>query len=405
MVKTKGTRTTRTRRTRVAGDDAAVEAAAVPLAVTALPAAEQRKLAALLEELGDAIEDLIRTGLTSATDATRQKLDASFKEASRMKLLRLGASLRYANEEVGRYLEHAETFSAKRLVFFAHRAWLLARGIALGLAERNDAVLARLLMQSTREPVPVKSIEVVTLGVYTRSVQAACTFDFRLRIVKADDKALVGRALVLGLVFGRKSTEVSAEAFLHLPQPQKYHPKIFTEPKVLTVTASAIVPDDRGGGRLMLGPKATVTQGKALKSWKPYAAWTMDPLLARVQAHVVTPLDLAVELQDEVVLTDWTCEEDRARATAERRVFTVHAGGLAFDAQIPAGAEGKALAARFEDLASAKTRAPLYGLVHYEHGRLVLTPLATLDDDDGPTHLMLSNEKINLSALLGNLNL
>jgi hypothetical protein len=386
------------------GDRAAVAAPAAPLAITTLPAAEQKKLVALLDELAFAIEDLVRTGLTSATDATRQKLDVSFKEASRMKLLRLGASLRYVNEEVGRFLAHADSFSAKRLVFFAHRSWLLARGIGLALRERNDLVLARLLMQSARAPVPVKSIAVVTLGVYTRSVQTACTFDFRLRVVKADDPTLVGRALVLGLVFGRKSTEVTAEAFLHLPQPQQFEPIVFTEPRVVTITASAIALDERGGGRLLLGPKATVTLGKAHKQWAPLLAFAMEPLLARIRAQPITPLDLPVEVQDEVVLRDWTCAEDLARATVERRVFTVHAHGLAFDAVIPADGSGAPLAARFEACATAAANPPLYGLVHYEHGRLVLSPLATVADD-GPTHLMLSGEKLDLTKLLGTLQL
>ena len=364
----------------------------------AIPPGEEKKLLALLDELAKAIEDLVRTGLTSATEATRQKLDVSFKEASRMKLLRLGASLRYVNEEVGRFLAHSDAFASKRFVFFAHRAWLLAKGIGEGLREKNDRVLEKLLMTGSKEPAVVKSIEVVTLGVLSRTMQNACTFDFRLRVTKADDQSWVGRSLVLGLVFGRKSTEIAAEAFLHLPQPQKYHPKVFTEAPALTVTASAILWDDRGGGRLMLGPKATVTQGKALKTWEPFRAFTLAPLLDHVKGHVPSPLDLAVELQEEVLLEDWTCEA----ATGRENVFFVHWRGLVLDAIVTPGV----LQAHFEGFAkSKKPNPPLFGLVHYELGRLVLTPLSVVDDDDGPKHLMLTNEKINLTALLGSLQL
>ena len=79
------------------------------------------------------------------------------------------------------------------------------------------------------------------------------------------------------------------------------------------------------------------------------------------------------------------------------------------DAMVPTGADGKTLAGHLELHAKRKPDpkkppAPLYGLVHYELGRLVLTPLATLSAD-GPLHLTLSNEKINLSALLGSLQL
>lgn len=384
------------------------EPAVTSSAIGELPAGEQKKLAALLEELARAIEDLVRTGLTSATEATRQKLDVSFKEASRMKLLRLGATLRYVNEEVGRFLAHSDAFSARRFVFFTHRAWLLARGLGEALQERNDRVLVRLSGTGARDPQPVRSIDVVTLGVASRTVQNNCSFEFRLRVVKADDPALVGRSLVFGLVFGRKSADISAEAFLHLPQPQKYNPKVFTERHVLTVTGAAIVFDERGGGRLLLGPKATVTQGKPPADWEVYRGWQIGPALARAQGHAPSPLDLPNELQEEVVIADWLCAEDKARATAERRVFTVSAPGLELDAQVPTGADGKALAGHLEAharrKAGGKTPMPLYGLVHYELGRLVLTPLATLAPD-GPLHLTLSNEKINLSALLGSLQL
>lgn len=388
---------------------AVAPAAAASSELTGLLAPEQKKLAALLEELARAIEDLVRTGLTSATEATRQKLDVSFKEASRMKLLRLGATLRYVNEEVARFLAHSEAFSAKRFVFFTHRAWLLARGLAEALAAKNDRVLARLSGTGARDPLPVRSIDVVTLGVLARTVQNTCTFEFRLRVVKAEDPALVGRSLVFGLVFGRKSADITAEAFLHLPQPQKYHPKILSERMVLTVTGAAIALDERGGGRLLLGPKGTVTQQGKLAGWEPYLEWPMGPALARARAQVPSPLDLPNELQEEVVLADWSCKEDKARATPERRIFAVTAAGLELDAVVSTGSDGKTLAGHLEAHAKRKPNAtkppaPLYGLVHYELGRLVLTPLATLGPD-GPLHLMLSNEKINLTALLGSLQL
>lgn len=391
-------------------DDPPAAPVAVLSAITSLPAAEQKKLAGLLDDLARAIEDLIRTGLTSATQATRDKLDVSFKEASRMKLLRLGTTLRYVNEEVGRFLADSQDFSARRFVFFTHRAWLLARGLAEALKERNDRVLIRLSGASARDPIPVRSLDLITLGVFARSVQSTCTFDFRLRVLAADDPALVGRSLIFGLVFGRKSLDIAAEAFLHLPQPQKYLPKLFTERKIVTVTGAAIVPDERGGGRLLIGPRGAATQqAHAPGTWEPYLAWDIHAALARAQTHLPSPLDLPNELQEEVFLTDWTCHEDPARATPERRVFIVTSLGLEFDAIVATGAEGKTLATHFNLFAKrppnpSKPPAPLYGLVHYELGRLVLTPLATISSD-GPLHLMLSTAKINLTALLGSLQL
>ena len=387
---------------------------AAPLAVVSaiahLPPAEAKKLADLLDDLARAIEDLLRTGLTSATQATRDKLDVSFKEASRMKLLRLGTTLRYVNEEVGRFLARSDDFSARRFLFFTHRAWLLARGLAGALKENNDLLLARLSGAGGRPPTPVSSLHLVTLGVFARAVQSTCAFDFRLRVLAADDPALIGKTLVFGLVFGRKSMDIPAAAFLHLPQPQKYLPKLLAEPRIFTVTGAAIAPDERGGGRLLLGPRGTVTQQAAAPTtWEPYLTWDIHAALARAQAHLPSPLDLPNELQEEVCLRDWTCHEQPARATPERRVFLVTCAALELDVFIPTGGDGQPLAAHFDRFAKRKPDAnappaPLYGLVHYELGRLVLTPLATFSSD-GPNHLTLSTDKINLKALLRSLEM
>ncbi|HEY0136413.1 MAG TPA: hypothetical protein VGB85_20155, partial [Nannocystis sp.] len=155
----------------------------------------------------------------------------------------------------------------------------------------------------------------------------------------------------------------------------------------------------------------TVTQqDRSVQTWEPYLAWQPQAALQRAQSHPPSPLDLPNELQEEVVLpADWTCQEDTARATPERRVFTVAAHGLELDAVVPAGADGSTLAKFFEKrvkrgIDPKRADAKLYGLVHYELGRLVLSPLATLTAK-GPEHLMLTGEKINLQALLGSLHL
>jgi hypothetical protein len=110
------------------GDAARTEAAAAPPPAP-VKLEDRAELLPMLAELAVTVESLIATGLSTASAATRQKLDVSFKEASRRKLLRLGASLRYVNEELGRFLADAAAFSAKRFAFFLHRSWLLARGL------------------------------------------------------------------------------------------------------------------------------------------------------------------------------------------------------------------------------------------------------------------------------------
>ena len=143
--------------TREAGDGADTDEPAAPQPASlapppALAIDDAKGLLALLDELAQMIENLVRTGLTSATPATRVKLEAVFKEASRRKLLRLGASLRYVNEEIGRFLADDGTFAVRRYAFFLHRSWLLAKGTRLGLAKQDDRLVASLSSGAAAAP-------------------------------------------------------------------------------------------------------------------------------------------------------------------------------------------------------------------------------------------------------------
>ena len=53
------------------------------------PPAERPKLGSLLAQLGAAVEELLLSGLTTASDATRQTLAATMQEAARFRLLRV----------------------------------------------------------------------------------------------------------------------------------------------------------------------------------------------------------------------------------------------------------------------------------------------------------------------------
>ena len=85
----------------------------------------------------------------------------------------------------------------------------------------------------------------------------------RMRVLADVPGVPKGTRLVWSCVFGGKKN-VPAEAFLHLPQPQKFSPKILLEPTRIAVTDAAVALDDSGSGRLLLGPKSTVTQQKKL---------------------------------------------------------------------------------------------------------------------------------------------
>ncbi|OJT25570.1 hypothetical protein BO221_06775 [Archangium sp. Cb G35] len=424
-------------------EEEAVDAApaASPPAVkppAAAPPIEDPKGAlALLEELSRAVEDLVRTGVPVATEATRAKIDASFKEASRRKFLRLGPSLRYVNDDVGRYLAGDPQFSMRRFSFFLHRSWLLARGMVKAIRDKNDVLFAALAAAPPAAPRPFKSIEVVTLGVLKRTVASAYTFEFKLRIVGAAEPELVGRSVTYSLVFARKTEgkakDLPAEAYLHLSQPQKFMPRVFRQGKAVKITDGALMLDERGGGRLALGPKSTVTEGPAHTDWPPLFQFDPAAALERVKRHTPGPLDLAVELQEEVVVAGATMSEKPIKTGDGRRIFALRgADGLSFDAVIPDGPDGEELLPRLRAGLKQADKPLLYGITYYEFGRMMLLPLSLLSTgseapepepapkapkkkgsksegkapvkkDGGPEHLMLSDKTFDVSALVGNL--
>lgn len=419
------------------GDKAAGKAPNNPSAPTQAPPLEDPKgTLALVEELARAVEDLVRTGLTSATESTRAKLDASFKEASRRKLLRLGASLRYVNEEVGRFLADDGSFSIRRFSFFLHRSWMLARGLAKGIRDNDQRVLASLLLSAAAPPKPVAALEVVTLGVLKRTVSNMCSFDFRLRVVSAKDPDLAGKSLVYSLVFARKK-DVPAEAYLQLPQPQKFAPKVFQQGKTIKITDCAVMLDDRGG-RLILGPKSTVTEGASFSDWKDLYRFDPEAALGRVQNARVGPLDLAVEMQEEVFVTGAALGDEPVRTSEGRRIYPLTGeGGLHLDAVIPDGADGEDLLPRLRAGLKSNRGPLLYGLAYYEFGRTVFLPLSimkigsptkeappdpkappqkkkspakpsgadTKSEGPAPDLLTLSQKKFDLQSLVGTLGL
>src|ERR1043165_4031299 len=126
-------------------------------------AAQQNQLLALLGELAGAVEELLLAGLTTASKSTIERIDVTYKEASRMKLLRLGSTLRIVSEEISRFTTGAEQFSSRRLAFFLGRTWTLINGIRRAIEKNDDSLLARLLSMAATQPLEL--LKLVTLGV------------------------------------------------------------------------------------------------------------------------------------------------------------------------------------------------------------------------------------------------
>jgi hypothetical protein len=392
------------------GDAATTETAAAPPPAP-VKLADRAELLPMLAELAATVESLIATGLSTASAATRQKLDVSFKEASRRKLLVLGAALRYVNEELGRFVADSSAFSTKRFAFFLHRSWLLARGLHEAIREDDAPSIARLLR--TREPEMVRRFEAITLGVSKR-VQAdgGCSFEFRMRSVGGDVAA--GTPIVWSCVFPpNPKQKVPAEAYLHLPQPQKFAPKILLERSIYAISECAISRGEPGGGvRLMLGPKSTVAARGKVTDWAPHLQTDWAAIRARAAAHRVSPLELDVELQELVVLRDWQVgapaahEDDKIAypIAADGRELVVMATRRPGDGELVATLDGfRKKGKPGKSKKPAASPGPLFGVMHYERCQLVLQPLAIFGDD-GPEYLTISKDNISQRSLISSLD-
>ena len=111
-----------------------------------------------------------------------------------------------------------------------------------------------------------------------------------------------GESIVWSCVFPmRKDLDLPAEAFLHLPQKQKFKPSLLLEKKIVEVTTCAVASQPGRRARLVLGDASEVKAGEAFTDVA--AAVAVGPAAAaaeRLDQHRPTPLDLEIELQEEV---------------------------------------------------------------------------------------------------------
>lgn len=364
-----------------------------------LPAASDRpKLAAVLTQLSGALEELLLSGLTTASAATKQTLAAAMQEAARHRLLRLGSTLRTATEELGRFTSHDSSFSRKRLTFFLSRAWLLSRGLAHALQTADEQEYNRLTWSPPSQPLP--KVEVVCLGVSKRVAAGAfVAFEFRFRAIADAAPVKAGQPLSWSCVFPVKpGLDIPPEGFLHLPQKQKFTPFILLDRKSVVIENANLIADP-SGGRLSLGDQSTVALGGPFDQWEHYLTWSPEGALERIRKHKPGPLDLDTELQEEVVLRDYDVGKAEDGDSPGQTVFPLTAGHLSFAAVVGSAVEGKALRTSLDELRKLKKNPPpLFGLMHYERCRLTLQVLTAFRPQ--PDYLTISKENINKAALL-----
>lgn len=361
--------------------------------------ADRPKLRNALDQLAAAVEDLLLGGLTTASEATRQALAGAMQEAARLRLLRLGSTLRVATEELSRFTRRDESFSRRRLTFFLNRAWVLARGMNHALQTGNEAEYDRLTWSA--QVKPLSAVEVVCLGVVKKVAEKAfVSFDFRLRPLADAGPVKAGQRLSWSVVFPIKpGVDIPPEGFLHLPQKQKFAPAILLDRKTVRISNAAVSGDEAGGWRLTLGEQSTVTPGAPFTAWQQFLEWSPVVARERIANHVPGPLDLDTELQEEVVLQDYQIGPPADGDEPGQVIYPVTAGMLTLHALVGAGVEGKTLRKNLDELQKPKKeRPPLFGLMHYERCRLVLQPLTTFRTE--PDYLTISPENVNKAALL-----
>ncbi len=368
-----------------------------------LSPADKQKLVPLLNELAGAVEDLLLTGLTTATESTRKTLNVSFQEASRMGLLRLGGTIRIASEELARFTNNQSDFSSKRLAFFLNRCWLLTQAMSKALKAGDDEQFDKIMRTAVN--TPVDKLEVVTVGVIKKVTPSFSTFEFRLRTISDAPNMPAGQRLIWSCVFPVKpGAEVPADAYLHLDQKQKFKPVVFLEKKILQFDKVAVALDG-GGGRISLGEASTVTPGAEFDDWKRFVALDLQPAVDRIKAHKPGPFDLEVEMQEELVLSDWNIGDAQKPTTDHGpTIFPISTAALSFRATVAPGVEGKDLYNNLMAQKDKKKREPLFGVMHYDKCQLMFQALSVFGKD-GPEQLMLSKESFDKRTLLKALSL
>ena len=228
--------------------------------------------------VAEAIEDLLRGGLTTTSQATLQVLESAFQEAARQGRLRLGLAIRGTLEELRRYCEGSPEFSARRLQALQTRAWLLAKKPP----------------EEPGKPDLRSELELVGLGVQLKRLSGDhVAIEWRLRALF--DK----QPLIWSSVSPHKWKEdVPLEAYLAIPLKQGFAPAVFLEGKVVKLSHCLV-----NDGRLSLKPESQAHIQEPFREWETLAE---KPDRTVWQNYRPSPLDNETEPQQEVLLEDGT---------------------------------------------------------------------------------------------------
>ncbi len=368
----------------------------------------QQRQCRLLTQACAQLEELLLGGTTTASSASQRSLHALFEQAGQVGLLRLASSLRLVLEELKRLDGDPDRYSPARLCFFIDRSWLLARGILAAIEEQDQAQLARL--SSASPPVPLDEVVVATCGVQRRHVPGAFSaFEFRLRLLQplnlADGRELaVATPLLWSFVVPAvKGHGFPAEAFLGMRQKQGFSPNQLLTAQPIRIGRCALV--EGQPQRLQLAPDCRIEiLEQPSPDWRALLQWDPAGWLQRLREHRPDPLELPIELNQDVLLEDWAIGpfgpstmpgRDRSERCAQ-----LSAAGCQWQLRIDMGQSHLEQALHKGQQLSPQPA--LYGNVHVEFGQAVLIPLSLLGEQ--PEFITIGNPDFDRAALVRLIN-
>jgi hypothetical protein len=125
----------------------------------------------------------------------------------------------------------------------------------------------------------------------------------------------------------------------------------------------------------------------------------MKEAFGRLERHKPTPLDLEIELQEEVFLNAWEAGQRRSSEEGFDLLPITTDHHLPFEVRLDRGPSGKPLHGVMTKLAEKKKRPPIFGVAHYESCRTIFQPLTALGKE-GPEYLTISPDKVSQAELV-----
>ncbi len=120
---------------------------------------------------------------------------------------------------------------------------------------------------------------------------------------------------------------------------QKFKPSILLEKKLVEVTQCAVAAQPGGAARLTLGEASRLTGGAEFHNWASLLSWDMREAAARLEQHRPTPMDLEIEFQEEVFVTDWQPGEQR-ESEEGYDLLPIQTNNLTFEVRLDRGPSG-----------------------------------------------------------------